>query len=66
MIFVVAAAAAAVLPFAVAAFTTGAVNAVSWFAFCVLAAGAIMGGVACVLRLGNWAFERARRPVRRA
>jgi hypothetical protein len=65
VLFVAAAVASAAVPFVVAAFTTGAVNAVTWFAICVAAAGAVMGAVACFLRFGNWAFERARRPIRR-
>lgn len=66
LLFVVAAVASAVVPFAVAAATTGAVNAVTWLAFCLAAAGAVMGGVACFLRFGSWAFERARRRTLRS
>ncbi len=61
VLFVVAATASAVIPFAVSSATTGAVNTLFWFAFCVAAAGAVMGGIACALRLGDWAFRRARR-----
>ena len=57
LLFVVAAAASAVVPFVVSTFTTGAANTVFWFVFCVVAA-AIMGGVACAVRFGDWAFRR--------
>ncbi len=58
--FVLAALATAVVPFAVASATTGALNSVTWFAFCLAAAAAIMGAIAVVLRFGDWVFRRAR------
>jgi hypothetical protein len=64
VVFVLVALAAAAVPFAVAVATTGAVNSLTWFAFCIAAAAAIMGAVACLLRAGDWAFQRARRPAR--
>ena len=64
VVFVLVALASAVVPFAVAAATTGAVNSLTWFAFCIAAAGSIMGGIACLLRAGDWAFHRARRSAR--
>ncbi len=63
LLLFVLAAVSAVLPFAVSAFTTGAVNTVAWFAFCIAAAAAVMGAFACALRLGDWWFQRARRTV---
>ncbi len=63
LLFVFAAAASAVVPFAVSAFTTGAVNAVAWFAFCIAAAAAVIGTVAGAIRLGEWVFRGARREV---
>ena len=33
---------------------------ITWFAFCVAAAAAILGGIAVFLRLGDWVFRRAR------
>ncbi len=61
LVFVLVALASAVVPFAVAGATTGALNSVTWFAFCIAAAGAILGGIAYLLRVGDWAFQRARR-----
>jgi hypothetical protein len=61
--FVLVALATAVVPFAVASATTGALNSITWFAFCVAAAAAIMGAIALVLRLGDWVFWRGRRPA---
>ena len=63
-LFVLAAAASAVVPFAISSITTGAVNGVTWFAFCIAAAAAVMGAIACLVRLGDWVFRRARRPAR--
>ncbi len=63
LVFVLAAAASAVVPFAVSAFTTGAANTVFWFAFLIAAAAAVMGSIACILRFGDWVFRRARRTV---
>ena len=63
VVFVLVALVSAVVPFAIASVTTGAVNAVTWFAFCMAAAAAILGTIACVLRFGDWAFRRARRSV---
>ena len=65
VVFVLVALAAAAVPFAVAAATTGAVNSLTWFAFCIAAAAAIMGGIACLLRAGDWAFQRAPRSAKR-
>jgi hypothetical protein len=61
LVFVLVALASAVVPFVVAGATTGAVNSVTWFAFCIAAAGAMIGGIACVLRFGDWVLRRARR-----
>jgi hypothetical protein len=63
--FVLVALATAVVPFAVASVTTGALNGITWFAFCIAAAAAIMGAIAVVLRFGDWVFWRARRSVRK-
>jgi hypothetical protein len=65
LFFVLFAVAACVVPFAVASLTTGALNSITWFAFCVAAAAAIMGAIALFLRLGDWALGRARRSVRK-
>ncbi|HEV3401180.1 MAG TPA: hypothetical protein VG078_05115 [Acidimicrobiales bacterium] len=64
VVFVLVAIAAAAVPFAASVATSGAVNSLTWFAFCIAAAAAVMGGIACLLRAGDWAFQRARRSAR--